>query len=762
MKRKLILILLAAVTVIVLSIPALAAGDEPPMNFADVKSDSWYYSYVERVYAAGIMEGKSVSAFDPEGVVTRAEFVTAMARIAGADVSGEAHHVTAFPDADKNAWYAPYMGWAVGVGLVNGRDGGLLAPNATVSRAEIAVLTDRLLSFMGLTLPYDLFAEKSFDDVTGKEWYGESITLMRKTALINGDGTGSFNPDDTAQRHSMAAIISRFLVKCSEARKYKVGLPVITIDTETGGDVESKEEYIRCAFTLKDTDGRDISDGSVRIRGRGNATWKFEKKAYRLKFDENVCLMSYASGGTTENKDWTLIANHCDKSLIRNHAAQSLGRELDGIEWAPYTELVEVYLNGKYHGVYMLCEQVEVGEQRVDIKDGEDDDVGFLFELDGYAEGEYNIDFFTVQGRKYTVKGDVKDADQVIAMKLHLETVLNIIREGNKDKVAKYVDLDSAVDMYILQELMRNLDAGWSSFYLYSYGPHDKLFFGPPWDFDLAGGNSYNCHAEEGLYVGQKTGPDGTYLGAYTNEWFASLLANKWFREMVRDRFNEKSADLLNVVDSCCKEAYMNMEYLERNFERWDVIDELINQEPMPILMLDNCEENVEYFAAWMLERHDWLKAYYNTDKFIVDFEAGEIPEIGVTEVVDADVWTIPDWFEGDKLAQIYMDILFSSMDTKDGRIIVRLGRADTVTEENLVKVMLEGVLGAEKGRFKMEIEGDKLAAFRDNYRGLGYGQGNYETFRFKFIDTVTGDESTTQEYVILIIKDWDMDQILG
>ena len=74
---------------------------------------------------------------------------------------------------------------------------------------------------------------------------------------------------------------------------------------------------------------------------------------------------------------------------------------------------------------------------------------------------------------------------------------------------------------------------------------------------------------------------------------------------------------------------------------------------------------------------------------------------------------------------------------------------------------MLEDVLGAEKGRFRMEIEGDKLEEFRLRYQGLGFGQGLYETFRFKFIDTVTGDESTVQEYVLLIIKDWDMDQIL-
>ncbi|MBR5446817.1 MAG: CotH kinase family protein [Clostridia bacterium] len=726
-------------------------------SFSDVPAGAWYESYVSHVYEAGVMEGKADGVFDPEGTVTRAEFVTVMARLSGEGLTGYEENVSAFPDADSSAWYAPYMGWGIATGLVKGQGNGSLSPASPVSRAEMVTFMARLMDYMGVTISDSIIAEEDFSDVDEDAYYAEALDTLRRCALITGDGAGKFNPAATTQRHSVAALISRYLDAVADMEEgnadfstiFGTNIPVITIVTETGRDVESKEDYIRAEFTLKGEDGRDINIGSMRIRGRGNATWKMEKKSYRLKFDDNVCLM-HGEAGDTKNKDWTLLANHCDKSLIRNHVAQSLGRELDGIEWAPYTELVEVYLNGEYRGIYMLCEQVEVGDQRVDIEDGEKDDIGFLIELDGYAEGEYNKDMFTVFGQKYTVKSDIKDENQVIAMKLHLEVILNTLIEGDPDKVKAVVDIDSILDMYILQETMRNLDAGWSSFFLYFYEPHGKLYFGPPWDFDLSSGNSYNCHERQGLYVGHKTTKDGDYLNT-TNQWFAALLSHKWFREMVRDRFNEKKDDMIKVVSNCCNYAYANMDKLDRNFEKWDIFDEIINQEPVPVIALKSCRANVDYLATWFVDRFAWLTDFYNSDKFMDGYECPEM-EYGVTETVDADVWTIPDWFEGDKMTQIYMDILFDSSETEDGRIFARMGLTATLTPDNVAKVLLEKQLGAEPGRYTFTFDPDAFNEMKSFFSGLGIGQGVIWEFTYTIKDKVTGEESypTTQTFVFI------------
>ncbi|MBQ8524274.1 MAG: CotH kinase family protein [Clostridia bacterium] len=752
-KLSLILSLTAALICMMLlfSISAIAADELP---FTDVKKTAWYYENVKAVYNSGIMEGKSDGIFAPNDSVTRAEFVTIMARLAKADTESCREHINNFTDAKKNAWYADAMGWGVKTGLVNGTAADKLSPNKPISRAEIATLISRLADHLGIILPGDINAEKSFSDVKAGKYYTDAVDLMRKSCIINGDGNGRFRPSATAKRSEAAAMISRFTECRKVVESFPKKLPVITITTETGRDVESKEEYIRADFTLTGEDGRNITAPQMRIRGRGNQSWKVDKKSYRLKFNEDTCLMK---DGETLNKDWTLIACHGDKSLIRNHMAQSLARALDGIAWAPYTELVEVYLNGEYRGVYTLCEQVEVADDRVEIEDGEKKGIGFLLELDGYAEGEYNHDFFAVEGVKYTVKSDFESDEQVIAMKLHLGCIMNIIKKGDFDKISEYVDLDSAVDMYLVYELMRNLDAGWSSFYMYFDEPHGKLFFGPPWDFDLSAGNSYNCDERTGLYVGHRQTTSGEYVST-TNPWFASLMVNEEFRTMVRDRWNEKKNELLDVVNTCCKEALVNAEQIERNFEAWDVLHVLINQEPANVLALKSYTDQVEYLGKWLLTRANWLDTYYNSDKFGAEYDYGEKPAYGVTETISADTWTVADWYEGDVMAQVYMDILYSGVETKDGRILVHLGLSKTVTPENFARRLLEEQLGAEKGRFTFIFDETEFSEMKVTYGGEGFGNSVLKQMTVKIRDLTTGEESLPARYDFHMVKHGDSD----
>lgn len=750
MKKSKILTLTALVLTVLfcISIGTAAGGDIP---FSDVKADSWYYTYVVDVYGAGIMKGKTETSFDPEGVVTRAEFVTAMARLAEADVTGLESEIASFPDADVKAWYASYMGWGVKAGLVKGQGDGKLAPSAKLTRAELVTFMDRLMTLLDVSLIPDETAPKSFSDVKAGQYYTAPVEALRTTGLINGDGTGKFNPGDTSQRHSMAAIISRFLEKKAVSDGYTKGLAEIRITTETGRDVESKEEYIRASFSLTDDNGRNIDEGSMRIRGRGNSTWNMEKKSYRLKFDENVCLMSKESGGDTKNKDWTLLANHCDKSLIRNHMAESLGRELDGIPWAPYTELVHVYLNGEYHGVYMLCEQVEVGDQRVDIKDGEKDDIGILLELDNYAEeeGEYLIDYVNIGGKMYSIKSDIKSKDQAIALKVHMETLMNVLREGDRAKIEAAVDIDSAVDMFLVHELMLNGDVGYSSFFMYLDSPHGKLHFTAPWDFDLSTGNTHQFTSPKIFHTAHETNEKGDPEGT-VNYWFGALMSHQWFRELVRDRLNEKGEDLLRVIDDVTGYAYVNIDELNLNFDRWKVMNKVINQEPDNVVKLKNCAANIAFLKSWLGQRYDWMKEMYNSDWFIKDYDIvpAEDKTFGRTDLVKADVWTVPEWFGEYTQAQIIADTM-----RREGLVRMELGRAVTLTLANIERRVFVDQFGMEPGRFKFELNQDDFAALLSNYQGVGFDDAAHHPVRFKVIDTKTGEKSTLTEYVFYITK---------
>lgn len=141
-------------------------------------------------------------------------------------------------------------------------------------------------------------------------------------------------------------------------------LPVMVINTLNSVPILDKENYVNCNVSVFNADeDYCFMRISADIRGRGNSSWTMPKKPYKLKFDAKVDLFGNGSA-----KTWTLIANYNDPSLIRNYLAYSSGAVFESIkETTTKVQFVELYLNDEYEGVYLICEQNEVGSTRVDI-----------------------------------------------------------------------------------------------------------------------------------------------------------------------------------------------------------------------------------------------------------------------------------------------------------------------------------------------------------------------------------------------------------
>ena len=691
MAKKILSVLMTAI--FLLSAAPAVFGDGATASFSDVDPNAWYADYVGAVCVRGIMTGKGGGLFDPEGDVTRAEFVTVLKRLSGdKDEAGAA----SFSDVAETDWFYPYVIWAADKGIVSGYPDGTFMPDARILRSEMAAMLARYIRIMGCRVTDDPEAANSFPDVPADAWYAEDLEIMRTTGLLKGDAAGRFLPDNTATRAEAATLFKRFSDMIAAEEPIEAQLGTIRLETETGRDVESKEVYISTSFSLTAPDGRDISYDEISIRGRGQASWGLEKKPYKLKFPEKVCLMDETGSGT-KAKDWTLIPCHSDKSLIRNYLGFKLAGALDGIEWTPYGELVHVYLNGEYRGVYLLSEHVEVAKGRVDIKDGTKANIGFLIEYDSWATGEYNTDFFSVAGIKYSVQSDFGDTDQVIAMKCHLETIYNAVLEGDREKVEQYVDLASAVDIYLINEVYRNNDVDWSSFFMYFKEPQGKLYFGPVWDLNLAFGNSSEQTSTSGLAVGHIISTSGKYKGV-RNTWLAALLSNDWFRQMAAERWEEIKDTLKATAAAAIGDVKPKIGDLEKNFEVWDVLNVALGQEPEATLSCNSCLENVEYVEDWLRARIDWLDGYYSSSAFGADYPADKTKiapaAIGNTVTVDThDAWVIPDWFGGDKQVQLIVDNIEELCGITRGRIEVRLGGYATMTQKNVSRILVEECL---------------------------------------------------------------------
>lgn len=168
------------------------------------------------------------------------------------------------------------------------------------------------------------------------------------------------------------------------------GIPVVWIETEQRKDVTSKDEYLNASFKLEEgqiTRGAgDVIYDSVKIKGRGNSSWEFDKKPYRLKFNKEVSFF-----GEPKDKSWVLIANYNDKTMLRNQMSFFLGK-MSKLDWTPRAHFVELILNGKYNGTYLLCEKIKISEDRVNVGDD-----GLLMEVDGYATKENDSRYFSLK-----------------------------------------------------------------------------------------------------------------------------------------------------------------------------------------------------------------------------------------------------------------------------------------------------------------------------------------------------------------------------
>ena len=274
-----------------------------------------------------------------------------------------------------------------------------------------------------------------------------------------------------------------------EILEQQLTMPVISIDT-LGNSVNTKESYTDAKITIWDENGTiDTEDASISIRLRGNSTLNLDKKSYRFKFPKKSNPLHLGDGSA---KSWNLVANYYDTSLLRSMTAYHLGDMLDNMPYTPNSRSVEVYVNGSYQGVYLLCEAVNVAKSRIAITEDttkiEDD--GYLVEMSRYAEE--NV--FTVDCCQYEVKSDVSGDPEIAAKQIayisnYTEQALHALKSGSQSETEKYIDIPSLVDNYLANELCKNVDAGWDSYY-FSKDAGGKLTFHPMWDYDLALGNN--------------------------------------------------------------------------------------------------------------------------------------------------------------------------------------------------------------------------------------------------------------------------------
>jgi len=381
-------------------------------------------------------------------------------------------------------------------------------------------------------------------------------------------------------------------------------LPVLSITTDNGQEVTSKEDYVTASYRITGTDGAVQVNGTTEIRGRGNSTWTYPKKPYRLKLTTSTALL-----GMPANRHWVLLANYVDKTLVRTEAAFDLSEKV-GLAWTPRTVPVVLELNGDYRGIYQLVEHVRIANDRVNIPELKVGDTapdkitgGYLIEID-WRKGETycpesarsaavfcfsNPETLLEPGwephRAY-IDGYLADTEAALFGSQFASPTQGY---------AAYIDVQSAVDWYLVNEFFKNVDSNFTgSVFLYKMRG-GKLFFGPVWDFDLAIGNANFFGAAEPTGWRTRSAP-----------WFARMFEDPAFAARVRERWNQLRADgtINSVFATIDRRAAFYSQLQVRNFQRWNILNSTI---PLIRPVTGPYDFQVSTVKAWLLQRRDWM-----------------------------------------------------------------------------------------------------------------------------------------------------------
>lgn len=379
-----------------------------------------------------------------------------------------------------------------------------------------------------------------------------------------------------------------------DSQYYQItNLPTIVINTEGAQDITSKEKEIPSVVYVISEGGKNVlATENTGVRGRGNASWNYPKKPYRLKFDKKQQLLN----APAKAKKWTLINNYGDKTLMRNILAFELSRRV-GLAYTPFCYPVDVVLNGEYKGCYQLCDQVEVNENRVNITEMEPEDIalpelsgGYLIEIDAYAKSETSY-FISTSGMPVTIKSP-DDDDIVSAQSKYITDFFNAMETAafstsfadEETGYRKYLDLDSFLKHFIVGELSGNTDTYWSV-YMSKDRNSDKLYTGPVWDFDLAFDNdqrTYPVNVLNDFIYATKGSVASASVRDFVNvivkedEAARQRLVEIWNQVRTEGDINETS--LLAYVDEIAK---LLNESQALNFKRWNIMNEKIQQNPV-------------------------------------------------------------------------------------------------------------------------------------------------------------------------------------
>ncbi len=471
----------------------------------------------------------------------------------------------------------------------------------------------------------------------------------------------------------------------------------------------SKSNEATGLISIVGTDGEvDHSDKLTQLKGRGNTTFTdYNKKPYQIKIKTKADLIN--DNKDEACKKWVLLANMFDYTFIHNSITFQLAWDLN-MPYTPYYEAIDLYYDGEYRGTYLLTEKTEVGDTRVDIEnlddlieeanegnDAYENPVVVTATIDSAGETEAaansNGSYKYVEG---LVEPELSEGTTHHAYLLELEFTSRYPNEqsgfvtkrgkpvvtGNPEYLTKetgafisqfwqdfedavysedgyntktgkyyyeYVDLDSLVKLYLINELCKNWDGYNSSTFFYLPEDEDIMYAGPIWDFDIAYGASYENRTPESANT------DKLYLsGRYI---INQLLYIESFREAIKDYLDPETGEFCNAVQKMIGDNG-TIRTLSAQVEQSKKLNAVLwdgDIQNYVIIVNDGKEKNyansINFLESYVAGRIEWLSEsveYWDGGFYIIETESKTVVSSSITSFfskLKTFVTNVAEWF---------------------------------------------------------------------------------------------------------------------
>ena len=404
-------------------------------------------------------------------------------------------------------------------------------------------------------------------------------------------------------------------------------LPILKINTN-GQEIIDEEDIIADFGIIWNGDGNlnnslgvpNHYEGQIGIELRGSSSLFFPKNNFSIEMKDELgedMDTSFLDFPTEE--DWILHGPFSDKTLMRNVLTMHLAKEMG--QYASRTRFVELLINENYRGIYVIMEKIKRDDNRVDVAKLKETDIsgdevtgGYIFKVDRgdpawfsaynkWNNGWEKLPFVLV----YPKLEDIQP-EQLDYISMNVDSFERAVRADDFHfsgrRYDEFIDMNSFAEHFLLSELGKNVDAYRLSSYLHKKKDSNggKIYAGPIWDFNLAFNNAD---------YGDAWTTDGWifYISQAAAEpfWWDRFLADEVFRNNMNCRWQELREGPFHI-DSIFQfiddQADFLGEAVDRNFERWDILDQYVWPNPQ---VTGSYDSEIGTMKNWISQRIQWM-----------------------------------------------------------------------------------------------------------------------------------------------------------